>query len=169
MIANKIKGSISVIGSGSIDSETADICERLGREIANTGYLLVCGGMGGVMRAVCKGCKETGGTTMGILPVPRKNAGNEYLDIIIPTNLGDGRNLLVVLSGDGVIAVGGMSGTLTELSYAWMYNKPIVALSQVEGWSSKLIGKKIDGRRSDTINGADTPEDAVKLLLTLIK
>lgn len=169
MIEKKFKGTISIIGSSSIGRETEGLCEELGRRIAESGYLLACGGMGGVMKAACKGCKEAGGTTMGILPVSNKKMGNNYLDIIVPTTLGDARNLLVVLSGDGVIAVGGMSGTLSELSFAWMYDRPIVALRPVDGWASRLIDQKIDGRRSDKIYGADSPGEAVETIINLIR
>ncbi|HEC37134.1 MAG TPA: TIGR00725 family protein, partial [bacterium] len=90
------------------------------------------------MEAICKGVKENGGLTIGIIPYKTKNQANKYIDIVIPCPFSQARNIVVVLAGDLVLAISGKAGTLSEISLAWIYNKPIVALSSVEGWSSKI-------------------------------
>jgi uncharacterized protein (TIGR00725 family) len=163
------KGIISVIGSNEVDSETAEKARKIGQLIAKNNYILACGGMRGVMEAACKGCKEENGLTIGILPSGRKSDSNPYVDIKIPTALGQARNTIVTLTGDGVIAIAGNAGTLSEICFAWIYNKPIVVLTGVEGWSSKMADKKIDYRRKDKIHKANTPEEAVKKIIELIE
>jgi uncharacterized protein (TIGR00725 family) len=163
------KGVISVIGASEIDRETEKKAIEIGRLIAKNNYALACGGLSGVMEAVCKGAKEEGGLTIGIIPYEKKNAANKYVDIVIPVPFSQARNIVVVLSGDACIAIAGKAGTLSELCFAWIYEKPIVALSSVEGWSSKIANKKLDNRRSDMIYGAKTPQEAVDKIKKLLK
>lgn len=164
-----IKGIISVIGSSEIDSETAEKSRKIGQLIAKNGYALACGGMGGVMEAACRGCKEENGLTIGILPRRNKTDANPYVDIKIPTALSHARNSIVVLTGDGIIAVAGNAGTLSEICFAWMYNKPICVLTGVKGWSTKMADQKLDYRRTDKIHEAKSPEEAVKIIIDLIR
>lgn len=154
---------VSVIG----DSETSDkgeikFAEKLGTMLAERGYVILTGGRGGVMEAVCKGAKQAGGITVAILPSADKAEANPYVDIPIPTGLGWARNQIVVLGGDVIIAIGGRSGTLSEIAYAWMYNKPIIAVPRFGGWSMLLGGKKVDDRRKDKIFVANTVEEVIK-------
>jgi len=107
---------IAVIGHGKATSQECEAAYVTGRMIAINGAVLVCGGIGGVMEAACKGAQEAGGTTVGILS--GTEGGNPYLDITIRTGLGIARNALVVLSGDVVVAVGGKYGTLSEIAIA---------------------------------------------------
>jgi hypothetical protein len=101
--------------------------------IAGNGSVLVCGGLGGVMEAACRGAQEAGGTTVGILPGTEE--GNPYLDIIIRTGLGHARNVLVVLSADAVIALGGSYGTLSEIAIGLKLGRPVygIATWDIEG------------------------------------
>lgn len=161
---------VAIIG----DSETENtdeltFAERLGEELARMGIAIVCGGRGGVMKAVCRGAKKVGGITIGILPGFTKDEANEYIDIAIPTGIGWARNQIVVLTGDLVIAIGGRSGTLSELAYAWMYDKPVIAVRGFGGWSERLAGKKIDERRGDIIHPAESLEDVLRLVKRLLK
>ena len=121
---------VSVIG-GDVGSCTEEDCRRaeeLGKGIAELGHILICGGRGGVMEAACKGAKEEGGTTIGILPSSDRSEGNDFLDHSIITNLGIMRNSLVVLNGDLVVAVDGGYGTLSEIAIATEYRKRILGL-----------------------------------------
>ena len=111
---SKIK-KISVIGSSEATKEEYEIAYELGKLLARKGYVVVCGGRTGVMEAVCKGAKEEGGLTIGILPTLDESSANPYVDIRIPTGLGWFRNPLVVLASNKVIAVGGAYGTLSEI------------------------------------------------------
>ncbi|OGF97541.1 MAG: TIGR00725 family protein [Candidatus Glassbacteria bacterium RBG_16_58_8] len=126
--------TIGVIGSSAGDDEEEALAEDVGARIAERGAILVCGGMGGVMEAACRGARAKGGMTIGILPGSEKGSGNRHLDIVIPTGMGYARNALVVLAADGAIAVGGMFGTLTEIAYCHIYGIPVVGLRT---WSLK--------------------------------
>jgi uncharacterized protein (TIGR00725 family) len=164
------KGTISIIGTSEIDSTTEKITTELGRLLAKNRYAISCGGLSGVMKAVCKGAKQENGFTIGIIPFEDKSYANKYVDVVIPVPFSQARNVIVVLSGDACVAIGGKAGTLSEMCFAWIYGKPIIALSGgIRGWSSKMAGKKIDDRRPDTILEADTPQEVVDTLNVIFK
>lgn len=119
---------ISVIGSSLCSHKEYQTAEVVGREIAQRKAVLICGGLGGVMEAACKGAKQAGGITVGILPGTDKNSANPYIDIPIVTGLGEARNIIVALSGDAVIAIGGALGTLSELSFALKNKKTVIGI-----------------------------------------
>ena len=163
------KGIISVIGASEIDKETEKLTVELGRLLAKNNYVISCGGLSGVMEAVCKGAKEENGLTIGIIPHKDKTAANKYVDIVIPVPFSQARNIVVVLSGDACVAIAGKAGTLSEICFAWIYQKPIIALSSVEGWSSKIANQRIDDRRSDVIHGVKTSQEAINKINELLK
>jgi len=125
---------VSVIGGGTVPDAQASIAEEVGRRLAERGHTLVCGGLGGVMEAACRGAREastageSGGRTIGILPGEDRSAANPHVDVPIATGLGHARNALVVLNGDAVIAVDGGVGTLSEVGFAGVYDRPIAGL-----------------------------------------
>jgi uncharacterized protein (TIGR00725 family) len=87
------------------------------------------------MEAACRGAKEAGGTTVGILPGTDRDAANAFVDIAIPTGLGEARNALVVRAADALVALGGGYGTLSEIALALKAGKRVVALDSwdIEG------------------------------------
>ncbi|KKN63397.1 hypothetical protein LCGC14_0502270 [marine sediment metagenome] len=113
------------------------------------------------MEMVCKGAKEENGFTIGIIPFIENNNANEFIDLVIPCPFSQARNIVVVLTGDICLAISGKAGTLSEICFAWIYNKPIIALSSVKGWSSKIANQKLDDRRTDMIYGVETPQEAI--------
>jgi hypothetical protein len=123
---------ISVIGSGNhegdLNSEMLEIAQAVGKEVALRGAVLVCGGLGGVMLAAARGAKEGGGTTVGLVPGENPDSANPYIDISLPTGMGHARNVLVAYSGDAVIAISGSLGTLSEISFALIKEKPIIGI-----------------------------------------
>ena len=123
---------IGIVGSGSPDKILYSLAEDVGREIADRNCALVCGGLGGVMEAACKGAKENGGLTIGILPGEDKKLSNKYVDIPIVTGSGHARNLTVALTGDVIIAIGGSYGTLSEISFALIFKKKVIGLNTWE-------------------------------------
>lgn len=163
------QGIISVIGASEIDNKTEKMTIEIGRLLAKNRYAVSCGGLTGVMEAICKGVKEENGLTIGIIPYKEKSAANKYVDIAIPVPFSQARNIVVVLSGDICVAIGGKAGTLSEIALSWIYGKPIIALSNVEGWSSKLAGEKIDDRRTDQIYKVNTPEEVLKKINEIMK
>ncbi|MCK4285649.1 MAG: TIGR00725 family protein [Candidatus Lokiarchaeota archaeon] len=166
---NKFKATVSVIGASEIDKDIEEKTIEIGRLLAKNNYIVACGGLTGVMEAICKGAKEEGGLTIGIIPQQEKSMANKYIDIVIPCPFSQARNIVVVLTGDICLAISGKAGTLSEISFAWIYNKPIVALSSVQGWSSKVANQKIDDRRNDMIYGVKTPEEAIDKINELFK
>ena len=139
---------VSVIGSGAEREENA---EQIGRLLAERGATVVTGGLGEVMAAAARGAKGVGGTTIGILPGETRADGNPWLDHVVVTGIGHGRNLAVVASGDAVIAVGGRYGTLAEIGFALTLGRPVVVLEP--GW-------QVEGTQR-----AQTPVDAVEFAL----
>jgi uncharacterized protein (TIGR00725 family) len=120
---------VAVIGSGAEHEQRA---EEVGRLLAERGCTVVTGGRGEVMAAAARGAKGAGGTTIGILPGETRAGANEWVDHVVVTGIGHGRNLAVVASGDAVIAVGGRWGTLAEIGFARVLGRPVVILEP--GW-----------------------------------
>jgi uncharacterized protein (TIGR00725 family) len=119
---------VAVVGGGICSKEEANIAEAVGRELAGRGVMLVCGGLGGVMEAACRGAKAAGGTTIGVLPGYSRHDANRYVDVPIVTGLGEARNSIVVRTGQAVIAIGGEYGTLSEIAYALKLGIPVVGV-----------------------------------------
>lgn len=147
---------IAVIGNYDPPPQIYALAEDVGRELARRGVTLVCGGLTGVMEAVCKGAKSEGGTTIGILPGGSPHTANEYVDIPVATNMGYARNVAVVSTGQAVIAVGGAFGTLSEIAYALSYGIPVVSL---HSWPLAVRGDGLPV--GDNYILADHPADAV--------
>jgi len=139
---------VSVIGSGV---EHEDRAEEVGRLLAEGGATVVTGGLGEVMAAASRGAKDARGTTIGILPGETRAGANPWLDYVVVTGIGHGRNLAVVASGDAVIAVGGRYGTLAEIGFALTLGRPVIVLEP--GW-------EIEGTQR-----AQTPAEAVEFAL----
>ena len=119
---------IAVIGPSRATPDIAEAAFRVGALIARGGAILVCGGGGGAMEAACRGARSAGGTTVGILPGPTREDANPFVDVAIPTGMGEARNALVVRAADAVIAIGGGVGTLSEIGLALKMGRPVVGL-----------------------------------------
>jgi hypothetical protein len=151
---------IAVIGGGSCNQEEARTAEEVGRELAKRGATLVCGGLGGVMEAACRGASAEGGTTIGVLPGDNRQSANPYVQIPIVTNMGYARNVAVVKSGQAVIAVGGNYGTLSEISHALQSGIPVIGLGT---WSIARNGKE-DKAIVTAKNAVEAVDKALKLI-----
>ncbi|MCI0477802.1 MAG: TIGR00725 family protein [Anaerolineales bacterium] len=119
---------IAVIGARKCDAKTYALAEEVGFELARRGAIIVCGGLGGVMEAACKGAKSAGGRTIGILPGKNYRDANPYVDVPIVTGLGEARNSIVVRTARAIIAVGGEYGTLSEIAFALKFGIPVIGL-----------------------------------------
>ena len=166
---------ISVIGPNetSCSAEVYEFGIRLGKSLIDEGYFIVCGGMKGVMEAVCKGANQSvnykEGCTIGILPTLNKRDSNEFCDIVIPSGLGIARNQLVVNTGDVVVAVGGGAGTFSEIAFAWQLEKPVICYTGLGGWSEKLAGQSIDNKDREKLYEAKSLEDVLKMIKMVLK
>ncbi len=145
---------IGVIGAGDATDYEYETALETGREIARRKFTLLCGGMGGVMEAACRGAKSEGGLTLGIIPGENKNEANPYVDIPVITGMGHGRNIIVVRSSDAIIAIGGSFGTLSEIAFALRLGIPIVG---IRTWDV-----------SSDIKQAENPREAVEMAAGLI-
>ena len=154
------KKFIAVIGSGDCSPQEARLAEDTGREIARHGAVLVCGGLGGVMAAACRGATLAGGLTIGILPGDSRRSANPYVQIPIVTNLGEARNVIVVKTAQAVIAISGGYGTLSEIGHALKNNIPVVGLNTWQLFR--------DGIPEAAIITAKDPADAVHKAISLI-
>ncbi|MFC1534883.1 TIGR00725 family protein [Thermodesulfobacteriota bacterium] len=119
---------VGVIGAGACSEAVFEFARELGFEIGKRGWVLICGGLGGVMEGAAKGCVEANGTTIGILPGLDRRSANPYITIPIPTGLADGRNLLVVRASDILVSVAGGYGTLSEIGLALKIDRPVIGL-----------------------------------------
>ena len=145
---------ISVIGSGETASpEALQLAEEVGKELGRQNVTVITGGLFGVMEAVCRGVKQTGGTTIGILPGTDPSQANKYVDVKICTGIGYARNLAVVKSGMAVIAISGAFGTLSEIGHALGDGIPVIGLRT---WSLSR-----NGNLDKSIITANSAKDAV--------
>ena len=148
-MVNKIH--IGVIGAGECSTEIYGIAYEVGCLVGQNEWVLVCGGLGGVMEGAAKGCFENGGITVGILPSTEKRSANPFVTLAFPTGMGEGRNLLVVRASDVVVAIAGGYGTLSEIGLALKIGKPVIGLKTWPG---------IDG-----IDYVETPDQAINMVV----
>jgi len=149
------KTHIGVIGAGECSPEIYHQANELGHLIGKNDWVLFCGGLGGVMEGAAKGCYQSGGITVGILPGKEKDSANPFITLPIATGLGEGRNLLVVRASDVVVAIAGGYGTLSEIGFALKIGKPVVGLNTWPG---------IDG-----VDYVETPEQAIAIVIKHIE
>jgi uncharacterized protein (TIGR00725 family) len=154
IVAMKRPPMIAVIGAGECSGAVSEQAESVGRLLARGGARLVCGGLGGVMEAASRGAKAAGGHTVGILPGSDPGEANPFIDIAIATGMGYIRNVLIIRASDAVIAIDGKAGTLSEVAFSLIEQKPVISLGSWNPDSSVVI--------------AESPEDAVEKAFRLI-
>ena len=143
---------IAVVGTGDEDDDANALAQRVGELLGDRGAIVVCGGLGGVMEAACRGARARGGTTVALLPSRRRADANPFVDVAIPTGMGEMRNALIVRSADALIAIGGGFGTLSEIAFALKTGVPVVGVGTWE----------LDERGAgNAVVRATSPEDAV--------
>ena len=152
---------VAVSGGGEAAEEACRLAEEVGRELARLGAVVVTGGLGGAMEAACRGAKSEGGTTVGILPGPDRASANQWVDVALPTGLGEARNALVVRAANALIAVAGEFGTLSEIALALRLGLPVIGL---ETWE---LGR--DGGPVEAVVVASTPGDAAERAVSAAK
>jgi hypothetical protein len=151
---------IAVIGGSSPTAEEASLAEAVGRALAEAGAVLICGGREGVMEAACRGAKEGGGMTIGVLPGADISQMNPYVDVPIVTGIRDARNAIITRTAEVVIAVGGSYGTLSEIGFALGFGKPVIGLRT---WVVER-----EGHPAAPIVRVDSPEEAVSQALACL-
>lgn len=150
---------IGVVGPGEAGPAESERAEEVGAEIARAGAVLVCGGLGGVMAAACRGAVELGGLTVGLLPGEDRKAANEWVAVAVPTGLGEARNVLLVRAADALVAIGGGWGTLSEIALALRAGLPVVGIGS---WTPERPDSRGPG-----VVARDSPREAVHEALRL--
>jgi uncharacterized protein (TIGR00725 family) len=148
------------VGAAEADDELLASAYEVGANVARSGAILVTGGRTGVMEAAARGATEAGGLTIAILGGADRNSANRYSKIVLPTDMGEARNVLIVRSADVLIAVGGEFGTLSEIAFALKIGKPVVSLGS---WDLEKAGAP-----AETLIGAGSPKEAVAAALDTI-
>jgi hypothetical protein len=141
---------IAVVGASQCNEEIYSIAEKIGELIAEKGWILINGGLGGVMEASARGARKKGGVVVGIIPHSDKTYANPYCSIIIATNMGHARNMVIVHSSDAIIAVDGEYGTISEIAIALKEKKPVVVINPPVRLKDMII--------------VESPEEAIKML-----
>jgi uncharacterized protein (TIGR00725 family) len=145
---------VGVIGGRDCSPEEGRLAFELGQGIAREGWVLVCGGMSGVMEQACRGAQEAGGVTLGIPFGNSRAEANPYLSYSIVTGMGEARNALVVKSCDIVVAVAGAFGTLSEIALAGNAGIPVIGLRSWRIDPQQNKGKAVYWREADTAGQA---------------
>lgn len=162
----------AVVGANTASEALLAAAEDIGGGLVDAGFRVATGGLGGVMTAASRGARLaerwTDGTVIGVLPGLVAADANPFVDVVVPTGMNYARNTVLVAMADVVVAVGGGSGTLSEIALAWQHGKPIVTLDTGEGWSARLAGERLDHRRDDVLHRALDAEDAVRLAVSLV-
>jgi hypothetical protein len=151
--------NIAVVGDSACSAQESKLAETVGALLAERGATIVCGGLGGVMEAVCRGAKSKGGLTIGILPGADASTANPWIDIPIPTGMGEARNAVVARSAQALIAIGGGYGTLSEIAYALKSSIPIIGFNT---WSLSR-----NGRQDGSIIRVESATAAVEKAISL--
>ncbi|MFC1769840.1 TIGR00725 family protein [Nitrospirota bacterium] len=132
-LVDTLKGkTIAVIGGRKASDELLMEAETIGRQVAESGGIILTGGLGGIMEAASRGASNAGGMVLGILPGDNKNDANQYVSVTVASGLGIGRNVLIARTADALIAVGGAYGTLSEIAFALQLGKPVAG---IETWT----------------------------------
>ena len=161
---------IGVIGpnKSGCSKELYDYGVELGKRLSSPDRVIICGGLGGFMEAVCKGAKQSEktfiGQTIGILPDAVSDNVNAFIDIPIATGIGKARNIIIVNSADIIIAAGGGAGTLSELAFAWQQKKTVLCITQFEGWTKELAGRNLDSRANGLLIPISSIDEILKHL-----
>jgi uncharacterized protein (TIGR00725 family) len=161
---------IGIIGPNNkmCSKELYDFGMQLGQQIATKDRTFVCGGLGGLMEAVCKGVKQSpntfNGQTVGILPDDTADNANPFIDTAIPTGAGIARNIIIVRTADIIIAAGGGAGTLSEIAFAWQLEKKVLCVTLFEGWAKELAGRNIDDRQNGLLVPVKSIDEIIKHL-----
>lgn len=172
------KLQIAVIGSAGWEEypgkkpnkKIFQLAYEAGKQIALQNAILVCGGKGGIMEEACRGAKENNGITVGVISGNERNKSNKYVDIEIVSGIVNcGEEALLISMCDGIVAIGGGSGTLQEIATAYRNKKTIIAIKGVKGWTNKLAGTYLDDRRLTKIEIANSSEEAISILLKRVK
>ncbi len=108
------------------------------------------------MEHAARGARAAGGLTIGLMPGEDPDEANEYIDVAIATGLGHARNAILARTADGVVALGGGLGTLSEIALALRNGRPTIG---IKTWRFDR-----DGRTEPQLPIAANPTEALDWL-----
>jgi len=126
---HRVRAPIGVIGPREPTAEQLAVAEALGAGLAGLGVTVICGGMGGVMAATCRGVEAAGGISIGLLPAEHWSAANPHVTIPVATGIGVARNAIIARAAFCLVAVGGGYGTLSEVAFGLQFGRPVFGLA----------------------------------------
>ncbi len=132
---------VGVIGPRDATEEQLEVAEQIGAALGKLGVTLICGGREGIMEAVSKGCHNSDGLMVGMLPGSESGSANQYVDIPLPTGLGEARNMIIAKSSRVLIAVGSSYGTLSEIAYGLHFSKPVIGVAGAPGIEGVILAE----------------------------
>lgn len=156
-----MKEIVSVIGGGTCAPEEYHVARAVGGLLAERGFVVLTGGLGGVMEAASRGAFEAGGLTIGVLPGSVREEANPFVEVVLTTGLSEARNLIVATSARAVIAIGGSLGTLSEIAFALKRHVPVIG---IDSWT--LPEHRVPG---EGVHAVSTPAEAVDLVTKLVR
>jgi uncharacterized protein (TIGR00725 family) len=166
---------VGVIGASSAEASVLAVAVAVGKAIGRRGWHLITGGGGGVMQAACEGHRlgrtetDPPGVTIGVLPCNEPDDANPFVDIPLSTGVGLARNAIIARAAAGLVAIGGCSGTLSEIALAWQFGRPIAAMVEAGGWAATLAGACLDDRFDRPVFAARDAGDALDFLAKNMK
>lgn len=168
---------IAIIGSAGNEEYSGkkpaqrafDAAYEAGRYLAKKNAILICGGKGGIMESACRGAKEENGITVGVVSGNNRNTSNGYIDVeIVSGIINCAEESLIISMSDGIVAIGGGSGTLQELAVAYRLQKPVVAIRGINGWANSLANTYLDERKLMKIASAKDAKSAIDMIFKKI-
>jgi len=174
---NNRKLQIAVLGSAGPEEYIEEkpnpkayiLAEEVGTLIGQLGAVLITGGKGGIMEAACRGAKQVGGITVGVVSGIQRGVSNNFVDVeIVSGRIDNGEETQIIAMSDGCIILGGGAGTLQEIATAYRNFKPMVVVKGLDGWGEKLAGSYLDYRNKVKLESANTPKEAMELLQNLL-
>lgn len=151
---------VAVVGGSVAPPSVLAVAESVGSGLASRGAVVVCGGLGGVMAAACRGAKSEGGLTVGVLPGTDPSAANPWVDVVIASGLGEARNAVIAGSAGAVVAIGGEYGTLSEVALALRAGTPVIGIGT---WALTRPGGDVDRGVVPMADPGEAAELAVRL------
>jgi hypothetical protein len=142
---------VCVLGSAEPGSIAYDLAGQAGEMLARFGITVVSGCGSPVTRVMAERAQACGGLVVSIIPADEMPGPDWPAAVVIPCGMGDARNLLMALSGDACIVIGGRAGTISEVCLAWLHRRPLLPLIGCGGWSDGLPQNPPDERKNSQI------------------
>lgn len=151
MPASPRRPQVAVLGSAEPGSSAYELAGAAGALLARLRITVVSGCGSPATRVAAERAVAAGGIVVSILPADQMPPADWPATVVVPCGMGDARNLLMALSGDACIVIGGRAGTISEVCLAWLHKRPLLPLVGCGGWSDRLPANPPDERQNSPI------------------